>query len=487
MRYTDIIILAQCPYVKLVIAIGQEFSHLQNMSWRVISCIAHNDMQICLTFIGCRTDGRYTQMQLSRPRESPLWPKEDKMLDQHSERARDIALDLLKPTASQVEHGLDLHANAIVCDTMGFAPHAKMDTKALTAAIEDGASPLEMKDSSEEMSMLGCMRDDAERKAFIERWEGTGVTCIFQNCGEESSAVGVAIKRLARFTHLTDMRPDIVRKAVRADDVVAAKREGGRCFYMSGNGVPIAQAWHSVEEELRYIRVFFQLGIRMMHLTYNRRNMIGDGCAEPADAGLSDFGRRVVAEMNRVGMIVDVAHSGSRTSLDAARVSRYPVVASHSACFELNQHCRCKSDEVIRAIADSGGFIGICCVPAFLGSGGDIRALLDHLEYVAKTFGPDYVAIGTDVWWSAADVAADNNGQPAMVWPRSRPLWENFWPPDEPVHTPAWNGYEQKMSLCWSNWPLFTVGLVQRGFPDDEILKIIGGNALRVARAVLPV
>ena len=76
------------------------------------------------------------------------------------------------------------------------------------------------------------------------------------------------------------------------------------------NGVPLPQDWVSVEEELRYIRVFFQLGVRMMHLTYNRRNVIGDGCAEPGNAGLSDFGRAVVQEMNRVGVIVDVAHSG---------------------------------------------------------------------------------------------------------------------------------------------------------------------------------
>ncbi len=148
--------------------------------------------------------------------------------------------------------------------------------------------------------------------------------------------------------------------------------------------MPIPQDWNSVEEELRDIRIFFQLGIRIMHLTYNRRNMIGDGCAEPANAGLSDFGRAVVAQMNHVGVIVDVAHAGWQTSLEAAQVSKRPMVSSHSGCCALNRHYRCKPDEVIGAIADTGGYIGICCIPAFLGGSGDISSVLDHIDYVIK-------------------------------------------------------------------------------------------------------
>ncbi|MFA6717439.1 MAG: membrane dipeptidase, partial [Victivallaceae bacterium] len=108
-----------------------------------------------------------------------------------------------------------------------------------------------------------------------------------------------------------------------------------------------------------YIHVFFEFGVRMMHLTYNRRNLIGDGCGEPDDGGLSAFGRQVIAEMNRVGIIPDVAHCGQRTSLEAAQESGLPVVASHSACHSLAEHCRAKTDEVIEAIAKSGGYIGI--------------------------------------------------------------------------------------------------------------------------------
>src|ERR1700730_9200459 len=103
------------------------------------------------------------------------------------------------------------------------------------------------------------------------------------------------------------MLGDFVEKASGPADIAAAKTRGKHCLYFSGNGVPLTQQRASVEDELRYIRIFFQLGIRIMHLTYNRRNMIGDGCAELANAGLSDFGRAVIAEMNRVGGIADCA------------------------------------------------------------------------------------------------------------------------------------------------------------------------------------
>ena len=124
--------------------------------------------------------------------------------------------------------------------------------------------------------------------------------------------------------------------------------------------------------------------------------MLGDGCAEPSNAGLSDLGRAAIAEMNHVGVIVDVAHAGWQTSLEAARASTKPIVASHTACAALNRHIRGKPDEVIRAIVGTGGYVGICCVPAFLGGRGDLTALLDHIDHAVRAFGADHVAIGTD-------------------------------------------------------------------------------------------
>lgn len=399
----------------------------------------------------------------------------DFVRNQQMQEAWDAALDVLKPSKRDLEHGLELHASSIVCETYGFSPYCAVDGDRLKQMIEDGASEQELLDATENMMMTRCVTSPVERAEYQNAWKATGITCIFQNAGVESQAPLEIIKRLARYTYVVDNMPEFLIRATHPDHIVAAKRQGKQCMYMSSNGVPLSQQWVSVEEELRYIEVFHQLGVRMMHLTYNRRNMIGDGCAEPANAGLSDFGRAVIREMNRVGVIPDVAHSGHRTSLEAAQASDLPVVASHSGCSALNDHIRCKPDEVIKAIADSGGYVGIVAVPHFLGLSKDINAVLDHIDYIAKKFGPDYVTIGTDVAYRSSNDPAERAKVPRTR--RVRPRWESFWPGDSRSQG------ARHPSLAWTNWPLYTVGLVQRGYSDEDIQKIIGGNMLRVARA----
>ncbi|MGI6083248.1 MAG: dipeptidase [Limnochordia bacterium] len=396
------------------------------------------------------------------------------------ERARQAALDILQPSKKDLEHGLELHKNSLVWDAYGFAPRAAIDGDALQQALESGASEEELRDMSEDMAMTRMVTDPVERQEFKEAWAAAGVTCIFQNAGVESQDPLQIVKRLSRFTYVADALDEFLIRAVFPEDVERAHAEGKHCFYMSSNGVPLRQQWNSLEEELTYIKTFFYLGHRMMHVTYNRRNMIGDGCAEPGNSGLSDFGRAVVAELNGVGVIADVAHSGWRTSKEVAEISSKPVVASHSGCAAVNEHIRCKPDEVIRAIVDSGGFIGICCIPEFLGRSNDIQALLDHIDYVAKRFGVDHVAIGTDTSYTSRQMAAEQRKLSPRR--RVRHRWEYFWPEG------ALGGRineKARLSLSWTNWPLFTVGLVQRGYSDGDIQKILGGNVLRVAKAVL--
>jgi len=399
--------------------------------------------------------------------------------NQQIQRARQAALNILKPSNKDLEHGLELHANSVVVESYGFSPRAALDGDKIKAAIEDGASEIELKDMREDMTMTRCVTDAAERREYMDAWQAAGVTCILQNAGEEGMAISWLLKRLARFTYVTDMMSNFVYKAATPDDIVAAKKQNKHCLYFSGNGVPIPQDWISVEEELRFIRVFFQLGVRMMHLTYNRRNVIGDGCGEPSDGGLSDFGRAVVAEMNRIGLIVDVAHCGWQTSLEAAEVSNRPIVASHTTCAALHEHIRSKPDNVIRAIVDKGGLIGICCIPSFLGGKGDIAAMMEHIKYAVKTFGADHVAIGTDVAYSSRN--ADKEYKKIPNRRKTRKAWESLWPEGSLTSGPR----ESRLSMAWTNWPLFTVGLVQLGLSDSDIQKILGGNVLRVARAVL--
>ena len=395
-------------------------------------------------------------------------------------RPRQIALDILKPTAAELEHGLELHAESVVFDAYGFAPRAAVDGDAIRAAVETGASASEVDDLREEMSMTRWATDPAEREEFLQAFEAAGVTCVFQNAGQECQDPLRLLKRLARFTYATDLMAESVSKAATPADVVKAKEQGRRCLYFTGNGVPLRQHWSTVEDELSVVRIFFQLGIRMMHLTYQRRNMIGDGCGESSDAGLSDFGRAAVRELNRVGVTVDVAHSGWKTGLEAARLSERPMVDSHTTCCALYEHIRGKPDEVIRAIADTGGYVGICAIPAYLGGTCDIAALLDHVDHVVRRFGADHVAIGSDVAYTSRNAAAENKKIPRQ--PGRRDAFRSLWP--EGVFTlPETANPNARASLAWTNWPLYTVGLVQRGYSDEDIQKILGGNVLRVASA----
>ncbi|MFM1749357.1 MAG: hypothetical protein RLZZ188_3023 [Verrucomicrobiota bacterium] len=398
-------------------------------------------------------------------------------------RDRQAALTVLKPSARDLDLGLRLHAESLVFESYGFAPRAAIDGAAFQAAAARGTPDAELADLREEMSMTRWATDEAERAEFLTAMRAAGVTCIFQNAGEEGSDPLRLMKRLARFTYATDVGRETCAKAVSPEDIPAAKRAGTHCLCFTTNGVPLRQQWDSVGDELRLIQIFRQLGVRMMHLTYNRRNPIGDGAGEPNDGGLSDFGRAVVAEMNRLGVIVDVAHSGWRTSLEAARASDRPMVASHSACCAIHRHFRGKPDEVIRAICDTGGLIGICCIPRFLGRDGDIRAFLDHIDHAVRTFGDDHVAIGPDISYTSrhdaaerAKVTARREGRSALA--AAGPRWEHLWPADDFRPKP-----QAEQTIAWTNWPLFTVGLVQRGHREATIRKILGENMLRVARA----
>lgn len=391
------------------------------------------------------------------------------------EAARQAALDVLKPTQAQLQRGLELHASATVVESYGFSPRAAMDGDAVRAAFEAGASDAELQDLREEMLMTRMATHAGEREEYLSAFRAAGVTAILQNAGEEGQDPLRLMKRLARFTFATDhLRPHVTR-AVNAADIEAARERKSHCLMMTGNGVPLPQRWDTVQEELGCIRIFHQLGIRMMHLTYNRRNMLGDGCAEPANAGLSDFGRAAIAEMNRAGVLLDVAHSGWQTSLEAAEASAKPMVASHSVCAALNPHIRSKPDNVIRAIANTGGYMGVCCVPSFLGRTQDLAAMLDHIDYMVKRFGAEHVAIGTDIAYQSRAANAEWAKLPKTGPRRAR--FEAFWPPKALT-----NSFHRTMA--WTNWPMFTVGMVQRGHSDEAIRKILGGNVLRVLRAV---
>ncbi len=401
------------------------------------------------------------------------WVTGNRVIDQ----AREIALSLLKPTQAQIEHAWELHFGSVVFESYGFAPRCAIDAEVMNNAVKSGASAAELSDLRESITMNRNATNERERKEFLEAFHATGVTCIFQNTGEEGSDPMRLIKRLAHFTKATDLLKPAVSKVVTAEEILALKKSGhvGLCF--TTNGVPLMMDWESVRDELRYVRIFQELGVRMMHLTYNRRNSIGDGAGEPHDGGLSDFGHAAVAEMNRLGVIVDVAHSGWKTAYDAAKASAKPMVASHTSCCGVYEHFRGKPDNTIKAICDTDGLVGICCIPRFLGGRGDITAMMDHLDHLIKKFGASHAAIGCDVAYTSR-YDKEERAKLLKAPSGNADKWEHLWPKDDYLTT-----IEAEQSVAWTNWPLFTLGMIMRGHSDEVIRQVIGGNMLRVLEA----
>lgn len=396
------------------------------------------------------------------------------------EKARQAAASVLQPSARDLEYGLKLHGESLVWDAYCLGFGAGVDGDAVKAAMDAGAEKREIMHTVQRMGIVRWAEEPELRREYESLVEASGMTGWYQNTESGQTSL-TQLRRLAHFVHFTDRNSGFITRATCPDDVVRALESGCHCLVPNLNHVPLMHRWDSLYEEIELLQVFYDLGIRMMHLTYDRRNAICDGCYDRANAGLSDFGEMVVREMNRVGLIVDVSHASRRTGVEAAQVSEKPVVISHSCCAALHDHPRCEPDETVRAVADSGGYIGITCVPYFLGGSGDIAALLDHIEYVARTVGVEHVAIGTDRHCHSARAVEESAKYPppSRFYPeRPRPRMTRQVGGEEPP--------EKLLTLSLLNWPMFTVGLVQRGFSDDEVRKIIGGNVLRVARAVLP-
>jgi membrane dipeptidase len=237
------------------------------------------------------------------------------------------------------------------------------------------------------------------------------------------------------------------------------------------------EACTAIENELDRLDVLYGLGVRSCGLVYSDGNQVGGGLAEHSDGGLSRFGRRVVRRMNDLGMLVDLAHAGDRTSLDAIRLSDVPTVISHAGARALWPSSRMKPDDVIRACAGSGGLIGIEAAPHTTLSQAhprhSIDSVMDHFEYCVGLVGIDHVAFGPDT-----------NFGDHVAWHRqfARELSTDEEPLPEPDHPEV--AFVDGLENPAEAFPNIARWLVTHGYTDQDISKVLGGNVLRVLKAV---
>lgn len=232
-------------------------------------------------------------------------------------------------------------------------------------------------------------------------------------------------------------------------------------------------------KDARRVEGFARDGVRVIQLTYNGPNQLGDGSMVPSNRGLTDFGREVVAELNRNRVLVDLSHSGEQICLDAAAASRAPIIISHTGCRALADLPRNKTDKELRLVADKGGFVGIYFMP-FLAVGRQPMAadLITHIEHAIQICGEDHVGIGTDgTVPQIDDMAAYMKGLEEEV--RQRRAAGISAPGERPDIVPFLPDLTGRDKF----WTLADL-LSRRGHSDSRIEKILGTNFLRVADSV---
>jgi membrane dipeptidase len=361
-------------------------------------------------------------------------------------------------TGEQEEQARRLHAESIVVDILFQGPCGARCYDHLTIPEPTGNAPEDYM-TVNHAPIRGALAGDFD--GFYRCWSESGITAGNRQCSFDGdfSPFGIAQAQFDRLPWLV--------KALTAADIRAAKAEGKHAGFIT------TQNTTGMDQKLKVLQTVYDLGMRMIGLTYNMQNEVGGGCTERTDTGVSNFGAKLIAKMDELGMIVDTAHSGRETTLDACKLSERQVVASHTSAEGVYKVDRAKSDEELLAIAETGGVIGVVTVPFFLapGDGVTIEALLDHIDYISKLVGWQHVAIGTD-WPLEADKKTLDQAFMTMI-------MEMGFRPEHNVTTENLVGFED-----YRDFPNITRGLVARGYEDEQIRGILGENFLRVFEAV---
>ncbi|SFP25435.1 membrane dipeptidase [Oscillibacter sp. PC13] len=256
------------------------------------------------------------------------------------------------------------------------------------------------------------------------------------------------------------------------DDIFAAKKAGKIAW------VAVVEGAAPIENEVDRIDILYGLGIRQLGVTYSESNALGSGCKENHDGGLTKFGEKCVERMNQVGMLIDVSHCAPQTAYDAVMHSKKPIIASHVGAKGVWPTKRMASDELIKAVAEKGGVIGIEAAPHTTMSKTnmthDIDSFMEHFEYVKNMVGIDHVGFGVDCLYG--DHVGVHHAFSAALSLASTA--KTGVAPYEEV--PFVKYLENTTESSW-NIPRW---LVKHGYSDEEIAKVLGGNAIRVLREV---
>ena len=294
----------------------------------------------------------------------------------------------------------------------------------------------------------------------LERFAKSGFDYVSLTVGLDSvPSLEATIQHMAAERRRIGSAPDKYVFVERVDDILRAKREGKLALGFHHQGT------NALQGDINMASLYYRLGVRSMLLCYNSKNSVGDGCHEPTDAGLSSFGRSLVRELNRIGMLVDCSHTGYRTTMDAMEISTAPVIFSHSNARALRDHERNIRDDQIRACAATGGVIGLNGMGIYIEeNNASNEAIFRHLDYLCELAGWRHVGLGLDFVYFAEGFYNLIRAKPDMYPPADYPIPQEFFAPEQ------LRGLVQVM--------------LDHGYTAEQVTGILGGNFLRVAKQV---
>lgn len=307
---------------------------------------------------------------------------------------------------------------------------------------------------------------DAPEPIF-EAYRKSGVTAIHTSLSNRN--LNVAMRDLAEWQSRFERWPDRLLKIVKGTQIAEAKKSRRVGVVLGFQNATI------IESDLRNLEPLYQAGTRCIQLTYNSRNLLGDGCTERTNAGLSDFGVAVVERMNQLGIVVDLSHCGEATSRDGIAVTKRPPAFTHTMCAAVYDHVRAKSDALLKALADKGGMVGIATLGYFIGptAGTTFDDYLRHVDHAVKVAGIDHVGLASD--YSIRGIEATHTRESWYV-----PRLTSF----KPVYRVRWPPWIKELDPP-ERFRHIARGLAKRGYTDAQVEKILGGNWTRYLSEML--
>ena len=311
-------------------------------------------------------------------------------------------------------------------------------------------------------TVIDGLQYSAWSREIFEQMHAGGLTAVHVTVAYHETT-RETLTRLGEWNARFEAFPELIRPVYNPDDIAKAKTEG-RVGIIFG-----AQNCSPIEDEIRLVEIMRRLGLMIMQLTYNNQSLLACGCYEDEDSGLTRFGKQVIREMNRVGMVIDMSHSAERSTLEAIAHSEQPVIISHANPSHFHPALRNKSNKVVDAIAANEGLLGFSLYPFHLKNGPQcsLDEFCDMVAWTADRMGVDRIGFGSDL--------CQQQPQTVLEWMRNG-RWSKAMDFGEGSSNNA--GWPDR--LAWfansSDFPGIAAALMARGFSDEEMAKIMGGN-----------